>query len=148
MPEQQSSLAVLDFQVSEGTSVHVGQSLADYCRETAQKSQRFVLVDREAMRALLSEEDFATTFKCDDTRCLVNFGRKLRAQKIVHGRVNRVGDAYVLTIKMIDVGSAAVDGIRNAKVTGSVEQLLDFVPLTTCQLLRDALTRKPELHEP
>ena len=72
-------------------------------------------------------------------KCLVDYGRKLRAQKIIHGRVSRVGEAYVITIKMIDVGSAAVDAIENAKVLAGVEQLVDFVPPTTCRLLRDAL---------
>ena len=136
-----ASVAVLDFQCNEKDAKQLGPALADYCRHTVQASQRYVLVDRENMRTLLSEEDFAATVKCDNTECLVDYGRKLRAQKIIHGRVSRVGEAYVLTIKMLDVGSAAVDALENAKVVAGVEQLVDFVPPTTCRLLRDALTQ-------
>ena len=151
VPER-SSVAVLDFQVGEDVSRSVGEALADYCREMLQASQRFILVDRQHMRALLTEEDFDATFTCDDTRCLVDFGRKLRAQKIIHGRTSEVGEVYVLTLTMVDVGSARIEAIRNAKVFGTVEELLDFVGPATCELLHDALpgARPPseELTEP
>jgi len=134
-----ASLAVLDFQVGEDGPSDVGQALADYCRETVQQSERFVLVDRQNMLALLTEEDFGATFRCDDTRCLVDFGKKLRAQKIIHGRASRVGDVHVLTLKLVDVGSAKIEAIRNAKMPGQIEDLLDLVEPATCELLHDAL---------
>jgi hypothetical protein len=137
------SVAVLDFQPPDADARQLGTALADYCRQAVQASGRYILVDRENMRSLLTEADFASTAQCDETRCLVDYGRKLRAQKIIHGRLSRVGSACVLTIKMIDVGSAAVAGIQNAKVAGAPGEALDFVAPTTCALLRETLTRPP-----
>lgn len=141
LPElsERASVAVLDFRVGAEVPPEVGEALADFCRETVQDSERLTLVDRQNMRTLLTEEDFAATVQCDDTRCLVDFGKKLRAQKIVHGRACRVGEALVLTLKMIDVSSATVDAICNVKTTGPIEELLDLTGPATCQLLRDAL---------
>ena len=133
------SLAVLDFQLGDDVSRHVGLALADFCRETVQHSGRFILVDREHMQAILTEEDFARTFECDDTRCLIDFGRKLEARKLIHGRTTRIADTYVLTLKMLDVSTGRIEAIRNTKVVGSLEALLDHTPDTTCELLSDAL---------
>ncbi len=136
------SVVVLDFQVAGDVDRNAGQTLADYCRETIQASGRVILVDRGYMRAILSEEDFAATFECDDTKCLVDFGRKLHAQMLVHGRTTMLGQTRVLTLKMIDVSSAAVVALLNVKTGGALEDLLDLTPTATCQLLHDALQEK------
>jgi len=139
VPAHTASVAVLDFGGGDDVSPEIGQVLADYCRQAIRECQCMTIVDRESMRAILSEEDFAATFECDDTRCLVDFGRKLRAQKIVHGRITRVGKSYVLSIRLVDVGSTAVQAIQNERVVGSPEALLDVVEQTTCRLLHQAL---------
>jgi len=133
------SVAVLDFQVADDLAQSVGTALADYCRETIQQCPSFVLVDREYMRSVLSEADFAATFACDDTRCLVDYGRKLQAQTLVHGRVTQIGETRVLTLKMIDVGSGVVIAVRNVRVGANVDDLLDLTQPVTCRVLRDAL---------
>ncbi len=138
---EETSLAVLSFQVGEGLSTEAGEALADLCRETIQESGRYLLVDREQMKLLLSEEDFASTISCDDTRCLVDYGKKLRAQKIVHGRISRVAESFVLTIKILDVGSATIEAIRTATVRGKLDDLIVYVRPTTCHLLHTALER-------
>jgi len=138
---ERASVAVLDFRVDDKLSSGVGESLADFCRETVQDSNRFVLVDREEMRVLLSEQDLVAAIQCDDARCLVNYGRKLRAQKIMYGRAVRVGSAFVLTLRMVDVGSAEIQGIKTAKVGDSADYLVDFISPLTCQLLYDALSQ-------
>lgn len=144
--EPPASVAVLDFQIDDDLSQSIGLVLADYCRERVQGSGRFLLVDRENMKAILSEADFAATFECDDTRCLVDFGRKLRAQKIIHGRVHRVGGTFVLTLTMVDVATATVEAIRNVRTGGVIERLLDLVSPATCALLREALGLPTTFH--
>jgi len=138
---KRASVAILDFRVDENLSLAVGESLADFCRETVQDSNRFLLVDREEMRILLSEQDLTAAIQCDDTRCLVNYGRKLRAQKIMYGRAVRVGSAFILTLRMVDVGSGEIQAIKTAKVGDSADYLVDFISPLTCQLLYDALSQ-------
>lgn len=140
-PARLRSVAVLDFQASgDGDDSHdIGITLADFCRETVQDSRRMILVDRENMRALLSEEDFAATYRCDDTRCLVDFGRKLCAELIIHGRTTQIADTRILTLKLVDVASAKIVALRNVRTPGSCEELLDLIGPATCRLLHDAL---------
>lgn len=138
-PDMPPSVAVLDFQVSDDLNHSIGESFADVSRDAVLQSGRFVLIERENIRAILAEEDFAATFKCDDTKCLVDYGKKLRAQKIIHGRVNRIGESFLITIKILDVASASIEGLKTAKVKGGVEFALDYVQPVTCEILRDSL---------
>jgi len=133
------SLAVIDLRVDEGLSAGVGRALADLCRGVVQDSGQYILLDRESIVDILGEEDFVATVECDDTRCLVDYGKKLRAQKMVHGRVSKVGESMVLTLKMLDVGSAAVDAFKTATVSGDIDRLLDVVEPKACELIRDSL---------
>ena len=139
IPSPLSSTAVLDFQAGEGINTDARTVLADLCREAVKDSNCYLLVERELMRALLSEEDFAATVTCDDTRCLVDYGKKLRAQKVVHGRISHLGESFVVTMKMVDVGTAAVNAIRSATIHGTIEETAAAIRPTTCALMRDAL---------
>lgn len=145
LPEVESkrSIAVLDFQVSKDLKHSDGQALADVCRDSVLESGRFILIERENIKAILDEEDFDATFDCDETKCLVNFGKKLRAQDIIHGRVNKVGNSFLITIKILDVSSAKVEGLKTAEVSGGLERALDFVRPVTCEILRRSLTAEP-----
>jgi hypothetical protein len=141
--ESPQSVAVLDFQAAGEQMKGVGESLADLCRDAVLESGRFILIERESIKAILDEEDFASTFDCDDTKCLVDFGKKLRAQKIIHGRVNKVGTSFLITIKILDVSSTEVEGLKTAEVSGGLEQALHFVQPVTCEILRKSLSTKP-----
>lgn len=92
--------------------------MADLTRGALQDIDRYQLVDRDSIVQLLGEQDFAATVKCDDTKCLVNYGKKLRAQKILHGRHTKVGTTIVVTLKIVDVGTAGIDAVEVQKVPG------------------------------
>ena len=141
------SVAVFDFRVDDDISPSAGEALADFCRQAVQESRRLLLVDRENMRSLLTEEDFAASVQCDDTRCLVDYGRKLRAQFVIHGRAAKIGRAYVLSLKMLDVATTELISIRNTKSHRSLEDFLNLAGPTTCELLHDALSQLAQPNE-
>ncbi len=79
---------------------------------------------------------------CDETRCLVNYVRKLRAQKMMHGRVSQVGDTFVLTVSMTDVSSAEVDALVTRMIHPGIDNVLRKISPGACELLSDALARE------
>jgi TolB-like protein len=145
LPETQvpASIAVVDFDAGDDVPQGTTRAVSDLCRGVIQDTGRFILVDRQSMVHILGEEDFAAAVKCDDTRCVVNYGRKLRAQKMLHGRISKVGDTLVLTMKVVDVGSAAVDALETARVQSGEDELLDLVESKACTLIHAALTASP-----
>jgi TolB-like protein len=142
-PSGSASLAVIDFDHDDHVAQGTARACADLCRGVVNDSGRFIVVERQSMIHILGEQDFAATVKCDDTRCLVNFGKKLRAQKLLHGRLSKAGNSFVLTIKLLDVSSGMVDALQTKRVQGRVDDLLSAVEPQTCALLRSALTVDP-----
>jgi hypothetical protein len=136
---QPASIAVMDFDVKD-LGPDAGRALADLARSTVAGSNRYLLLDREDMVNILGEEDFAAAVRCDKTKCLVNYGKKLRAQKLCHGRVNKLGESFVVTIKITDVSSGKVDAFRTERMSGSIDDAMDYIGPLTCVVLRDALT--------
>jgi len=136
------SLALIDFDADSSLGTRTGLALADIAREAVLDSNQFLLVDRENMLTILGEEDLAAAIKCDQARCLVQYGKKLRAQKIFHGRVSKVGETFVLRFGITDCGTAETVAIRTSKVTGSVDQLIDVVRPMVCDIVRELQKRK------
>ncbi len=136
-----ASIAVLDFHDASGSAGSAGVPLADICRGVVQQTGCFILLERSDMKAILSEEDFAYSIACDDTKCLVDYGKKLQAQNIIHGRISRIGHTYVLTIKMLDTSSARILSIQTATAGEDLESLLAYVEPLTCELLRKGLSQ-------
>jgi hypothetical protein len=135
-PDQRPPLAVLDFQVGESMEADVGRALADLCRDAIQESGRFLLVDRERIADILGERDFADAVRCDSTVCLVRYGKILGAEKMMQGRINRLGDVFVLAVGLTDVDTG--EQIAKSASLASVEDSTGAVPDLVCQILRNA----------
>ena len=104
-PDERPVLAVIDFQFGEDLRPDDGRALADLCRTAIHDSSRFVLVDRARIADILGERDFADAMKCETTVCLVEYGKLLGAEQMMYGRINRLGDVYVLAVAMTDVAT-------------------------------------------
>ena len=141
-PHEQPSIAVLDFDADDSLSDGTGWVFADRCRNIVLDTGRFIVVDRQNMVDILGEEDFSASVRCDDTRCLVNYGRRLRAQKLLSGRVGRIGDSVVLSLELVDVSTAAVQAVETGQAADE-DALLGLLESVTCNLLRAALSRDP-----
>ena len=137
-PGERPTLAVLDFQYGESLDAEVGRALADLCRNAIQESGRFVLVDRERIADVLGERDFAEATQCDSAVCLVKYGKLLGAQKMMHGRINRLGEVYVLSTGMTDVETS--EQISKSASLESIEDSTEAIPDLVCQILQNAPT--------
>lgn len=137
----QSSLAVLDFYVGEGVNRDASWIMADAMRQAVLESGAFTLITREAMKQLLDEEDLAATVQCDKTQCLVDYGKKLRAQKIVHGKLAVLDGTWHLTLQLLDVSTGKTEALQQMRSTQGVTELIDMISTNEgCELLHDALT--------
>lgn len=135
------SVAVIDFDVPATASADLGTVVADACRGVIWSVSGLILVERERMKLIFDEEDLMQSIQCDDTKCLVRYGRKLRAQKIVHGRVSDISGNWHVTVQMIDVASGAVDAIKSSNVDRVTSELLKQVRANTCETIMAAFGR-------
>jgi hypothetical protein len=134
-PDERPVLAVLDFQFGEDLRADDGRALADLCRTAINDSNHFVLVDRARIADILGERDFADAMKCETTVCLVEYGKLLGAEKMMHGRINRLGDVYVLAVALTDVATS--EQVSQSANLESVEDSTEAIPDLVCQIIRD-----------
>lgn len=136
------SLVVFDFRViTSGGDAAAGEVLSDLCRQAVHDAGRFTMVTREDMSLVLKEEDFTRILKCDDATCLVDYGKKLRAQKIIYGRASELGQHWRLSIQMLDVARGVEEARKTSQPVSEIEGLADFVPSMTCELLKTTMDK-------
>ena len=134
-PDERPVLAVLDFQFGEDLRPDDGRALAELCRAAIHDSNHFVLVDRARIADILGERDFTDAMSCDTTVCLVEYGRLLGAEKMMHGRINRLGDIYILAAGMTDVATG--EQVSRSARLESVEDSTEAIPDLVCRIVRD-----------
>ncbi len=134
-PDERPVLAVLDFQFGEDLRADDGRALADLCRAAIHNSNHFVLVDRARIADILGERDFADAMNCDTSVCLVEYGKLLGARQMMHGRINRLGDVYVLAVALTDVATG--EQVSQSASLESVEDSTEAIPDLVCQIIRD-----------
>jgi TolB-like protein len=108
----------IDARVKVGTKVAIlnFESPADQFSEYAidelsanmVNSQNLVIVDRKEIDLIRSEFAFQYSGEVSD-ESMQSIGRMLGAQSIVSGRLNRIGNAYRIVIRVLNVESAAVE---------------------------------------
>jgi hypothetical protein len=128
---------VLDFHVGEDIEHDVGRALADLCRDAVQESGCFVLVDRERIAEVLGERDFAQAVDCEEAACFVEYGKLLGARRMMHGRINRLGDDFVLSVGMTSVDNGRQVS-RSARID-EIEESAAAVPDLVCGIVRSVL---------
>jgi len=138
-PEQRPTLAVIDFDVGENIPKDTGRAAADICRDALATTRRFKLMDRNHIKSILGEQDFVAAVRCDNTACIVRYGRVLQAQQMVHGRITALGDAYTLHIGMTDVNTSELLGQATAIVPGKLEELRDIAPGKVYEMVADTV---------
>lgn len=129
-------LAVLDFRPGEQISGSDATALADAVRDECQRSVIFELMDRQMMKERMDEKDWASTGECDQVKCLIRFGKSLDAQKILGGFATKLGDDWVLTIRLVDVNTGRQEKHFSRRHSGSKQDLFDLARAGTRELLR------------
>ena len=134
-----STLAVLDFDVGEQLGRDSGRAMADLCRDVLNRNHTFVLLDRERIAAVLGEQDFVAAISCDNSRCLVKYGKLLGAASIMHGRINKLGRSIVLTVAITDVNTSKQSS--RSMTLSELEQAINAIPNIVCEVVSDATRR-------
>lgn len=138
------SIAIIDFEVTSllsAESQEAGRALGDLCRSLVQRTSAFKVIDRENMKSILGEQDFAAVMRCENSKCLINYGRLLSAQKMLHGRISKLdASTFVVYVGITDVNSGEV----TASSTGYVKDIQEAaraIGSITCVAIRDSLSK-------
>lgn len=132
-------VAVFEIEDSTKRDKRVMNALTDYFRVKLAESGAFKVVDKgeqEAQLKRLIKEEKKNSYKtCVDESCQIPLGKELAADKILRGKLNRFGKAFVLSAELIDLATGASAGAASDKSDGTEEGLMGSVERIAAQMV-------------
>lgn len=120
------SLAVIDFE-GKGIAAQEASVLSDQFREALHKTNAFVVLERSAMDAVLREQGFQQS-GCVSTECAIEVGQMIGVKYMAAGSVGKLGDVYVVSVRVIEVASGIIKKSHSTEVRGAISDLLGVLP--------------------
>ena len=114
--------AVLDFRV-QNMAESDAMLIVDLLGSALIETRRYRVIDRSQRQNLLEEIEFSQS-DCSDERCQLEIGRMLASDFIVIGSLGKVGDRFILNIKLLRVETA--EAMSTAyRVFATLNELVD-----------------------
>lgn len=120
LAEVKPTIAVLDFE-SVGSEEHLGKAVSEIMRTELIGTRKFRVVERSQINKTLSEQQLQKSGIVDE-KSAVQIGKLLGADSIIIGSVVKIGTAYTINSRMIDVKTGEATLGKN--VTGNDLNLL------------------------
>ncbi len=109
---------------SRGIDKDEAATLTDVLRSKLMNTQKFQVMERGQMEAILQEQAFQQSGACTDQECIVEMGQILGIEQVIAGSIGQVGKAYSINIRVIAVATGKILNSVSHSYTGPIESLL------------------------
>jgi len=96
-------LAVLDLKAKHGVEQSLAEALSVEIRDAIHNYGKYEVLSREDLEAIAERTKTQQLLGCDESMCLVDFGKKIGTQYMVTGSLSKIGDTYSLSLRLIKV---------------------------------------------
>ena len=120
--ESPTYVAVLDFEAN-GVTEAEAKTLTDKLRGELLKTGKFKVIERTQMEQVLKEQGFQQT-GCTSADCAVEMGQLLGVKNIITGSIGKVGQTFLISARIIDVGTGEIVKIVDEDMQGKIDGLL------------------------
>jgi len=121
------------FESRAGMQPGEAESVSEMFSAALQKSGRFTVVERNKINAVIQEQGFQSTQGGEDA---VQGGKILAIRKMFSGSIGKLGDKFVVNLKMIDVESSKVDLAISRTFDDDLEDIdEEFLPALVMEVL-------------
>ena len=130
----QENIAVMELEARNISRQDAGV-LTDKLRSEIIATRKFNVMERERMNEILKEQGFQQSGVCSTDECAQRAGKIVGVSRMVAGSVGRVGESYLVTLRMIDIETGKI--VRNVDETirGSIDVVLESGMATVAQKL-------------
>ena len=132
--EAKQRLAVLDFSTGEGLKPDDGQTLAMFVRSAVVQTGKFDVMDRQQIKQVLDEQKFQEVV-CDDAKCMIKAGKILTVNRVMGGRIAKLGSVWTVVLNLVDVEAAKLINSQALPCDGPIESLLGHSSTAALMLL-------------
>ncbi len=112
-PSRRMRFAVLDLD-DNGVGPTVSRAIADQLTTRLGLNPAIRLVERRRIATILQEQNLEQSGRTDP-RDAARLARILNVQKVLVGAVAKLGTTMTITVQMVDVETAAIDGVREVQ---------------------------------
>ena len=112
-PSRRVRFAVLDLD-DNGVGAEVSRAIADLLTTRLGLNPGIRLVERRRIAAILQEQNLQHSGRTDPQEA-IRLARVLNVQKVLMGAVAKLGTTMTITVQMVDVETAAIDGSREVQ---------------------------------
>jgi hypothetical protein len=105
----------------------------------------YSVINRDDMQAMLAHLADKQLLGCDDTKCLVAIGGALGAEMLLSGNIGKVGNTYVINIKLINIEKADVLNRISDEFNGDEAGLIKTVKMSVNKLLLSEAYRQKRM---
>lgn len=128
-------LAVMPISPGEGvpptTAAAVTEALA---AEVRRRSGAEVITQRE-IESVLSLEAQKAMLGCDTQACMAELGGALGVERLVAGTLARLGESWLVHLKVVETGKVKVAGQSDRRIRGgTIDDVLDALPPMVAEL--------------
>lgn len=141
-PDKDPSIAILSIQSREVSEPNLAPISDMVAKEVTTKSntQVFYLDD---VRAMLKAEGIDDLLNCYSDSCISRIGSFIGVDKVVIGRLGRLGKSFVFDLKMVDVLRDRTINRASVSVTEDLGKVLTEIPSVVGNLVKEIPSQKP-----
>ncbi len=121
------AVAVSDFSAA-GIQPSEAQLMTSRFQSALGRTGTFTVLERSQIQNILNEQGFQQTGACDSESCRIRMGQLLGVDYLVAGEIGKIGQKFVVTIRLLDVGTGAqlfsVDGEHDGTIEETFSSLM------------------------
>ncbi|MBI5525493.1 MAG: hypothetical protein HY897_04100 [Deltaproteobacteria bacterium] len=144
------SVAVLQLE-AQGVEAKVTNIVTDTMLSQLNRLPNTRVIGQREIETMLKYEKLKMQVGCTDLSCMVEIGGALGVDKLVTGSLGKLGESFVMNLKLIDIRNAGIEQTFSRRLKGGTdEDFLDALPdaLTTLfpkgeQIWRSLSREKP-----
>lgn len=142
-------LAVAPLDAGDGTTRGMVELMGESIAAELRRQQTFQVLTYDELRAVLNHEELEQLLGCSDAKCLATAGDAAGADALLTGSLGKVGQSWIIALKIIDVGDIKVVAAADRRAhDGTVDDILDELPGLAAELVEMASRRRAAKRSP
>ena len=124
---------------ASGVKKGIAESITGIVANELDKLGAFKVIGLDDIQELLNIEQQKQMVGCDEASCAAEIGGALGAELFVQGSVGKLGEIYLLDMKVIRIEEAKVEARVSREVKGDISKLIEETRVAVRILMRDIL---------
>ncbi|HEY3448308.1 MAG TPA: hypothetical protein VGK67_18270 [Myxococcales bacterium] len=139
-----TKVARIPLPAGEGVNEKSAQAITDAITGEIRRVPGVKLITQDEIAALLGLERQKGLLGCSDEKCISEIGGALGVDRLVTGRLSKLGETWMFNLKALDPNKATVVGQVDRNVRkASIDDMIELIPTMVGELFGAAPTKGP-----